>query len=106
MGGMFDHDHDGKLSETERMERDYFIMTEFFDDSDDKPSHPAVPRYHSPHPSVPRSSVSKNEVDDTTNKGLVLLAGFFFILAAACLEIVPIMTLVFIVLASVCCCYS
>ena len=33
MDGMFDHNHDGKLSENERMERDYFI-TEMMDHSD------------------------------------------------------------------------
>ena len=36
MDGMFDHNHDGKLSAGERMDRDYFI-TEMMDHSDHTP---------------------------------------------------------------------
>ena len=37
MDEMFDHNHDGKLSEMERMERDYFL-TEMMDQSNSAPS--------------------------------------------------------------------
>ena len=36
MDGMFDHNHDGKLSPAERMERDYFV-TEMMNHSDHTP---------------------------------------------------------------------
>ena len=36
MDEMFDHNHDGKLSDMERMERDYFL-TEMMDQSDPAP---------------------------------------------------------------------
>ena len=37
MDEMFDHNHDGKLSDMERMERDYYL-TEMTDQSDHAPS--------------------------------------------------------------------
>ena len=37
MDEMFDHNHDGKLSDMERMDRDYFL-TEMTDQSDQVPS--------------------------------------------------------------------
>ena len=106
MGGMFDFDNDGKLSDAERMARDYFIVNEFFDDTEEGTSYPQEPSYNMPPSTPPRPSVYSKEEEEIGNKGIILLGWFFIFLGIACLQVIPIMTLVFVVIGIVCFCNS
>ena len=106
MGGMFDFDSDGKLSEAERMARDYFIVNEFFDDTEEGTSYPKEPTYNMLPSTPPGQSKSRDEDEEIGNKGVILLGWFFIFLGIACLQVIPIMTLVFVVIGIVCFCNS
>ena len=81
MDGMFDHDHDGKLSARERMERDYFI-TEVTGHSDRRPQ---------PHGN-----------SDPGKAGAKLLGVLFLIIGISAFIYFPVFALIMIALAVYC----
>ena len=73
MDSMFDHNHDGKLSDIERMERDY-VLTEMMNGADNTPQ-------------VRRTSGSGNS-------GSKLLGALFLIIALNALVYFPIFAII------------
>ena len=78
MDGMFDYDHDGKLSDRERMDRDYFL-SEMMDHSD-----------HTPRP---------GRTTGSENAGRKLLGVLFLIIGFSSFIYFPIFALIMIGLA-------
>ncbi len=119
---MFDHDHDGELSEIEKIEQDCFYMTEMFDDSENTGSgsirsysHPGN-TYEGYNKGYDRGqNKAQNEGQNKRqykgqnegqnkgqNKGIILAGAFFMILAGGTIEHFPGFALVMIILGIVC----
>ena len=85
MDEMFDYNHDRKLSETEKIERDCFYITEMIDDSCNT-----------------ASWSRRTKTERSYDKGVVLIGIICLILAGAVIEYFPVLTLIFVALAVLC----